>query len=544
MSGVDGPHRAAARYVLLLTVWMGLPSSVLAAGEFRATAAVAVARDPSGQKAAATAAALLRQRVRNDRALRLIEPARLLSGDPRTREEETLERARTALADGRRDYDALALDDAIARLGQAVSLYQQTGALLGDLDELATSLAYLAASLILRGSADEGQSTFMELLTISPNYQLGDFPPTVTRVFERALQRIDKAPAGSVEIYSTPPYAAVFCNGRFEGVTPLVLEDLVAGTHYLRLEKLGYVVHGAPFEVSPNQRITNQTRLRSARRGAELRDIAARSVKEVRARGMGGALRTLARTLVADTLIFVAVSQSGRDATFTAGVFDGATFKRVATQRVVLAVNSRTFRRDLGRYLDDLVAAARGESTAGTFANRERQTDVSQRRQEVDGSSARSGAREDPAARAPDSATEARQRRAAGEGGTGDFGGPKRVTKSTPTGTYAGWSLIGTGGAALIVGGVFGILALNNHGNFKDTPQNSPDLKDIQDEGNRNALVADIMYGVGGALVAGGIAALLYVEFADTRPSEVFEVQQAGLTPTDGGAVLTLGGSF
>jgi hypothetical protein len=98
-----------------------------------ATAAFAVPRDPSGQRAAAIVAAVLSERVAERARLRPIEPGRALSGDPRTREEETLSRARTALADGRRVYDALNLDEAIARLGQAVSLYQQTGPLLGDL---------------------------------------------------------------------------------------------------------------------------------------------------------------------------------------------------------------------------------------------------------------------------------------------------------------------------------------------------------------------------------------------------------------------------
>ena len=527
----DQPHPRtrqgiASCVVLMLTLSIGLEGRAFGAGEIRATAAMAFGRDPSSQKAAATATALLRQRIQTAQGLRLIEPAQVLSGDPRTREEETLERARTALADGRRDYDALALDDAIARLGQAVSLYQRTGPLLGDLDELATALAYLGAALILRGSADEGESTFVELLTISPNYQLGDFPPAVTRIFDRAVQRVDRAAAGSVEVYSTPPYAAVFVDGRYAGVTPLVLKELVAGTHYVRLEKLGYTVHGAPLEVASNQRITSQTRLRSIQRGVELRDLAARAVAEVPGDGMGGALRTIARTLIADTLIFIAVSQSGRDASFTGGVFDGTSGTRLATQRVVLAVDKPSFERDLGRYLDALIAAARGESTAGTAAAQGRPS----------GTTAESGAF--------GLAENQRPPEAAGNRTAPAFGAPSRPERETPLGTYIGWSLVGAGGAALIAGGVFGILALDTHGDFNDTPQNSPDLRDLQDTGNRDALIADVLYGVGGALAVGGVVTLLVLEFSDPSPSELFEVQQAGLTPTDGGAVLSVGGAF
>jgi hypothetical protein len=70
-----------------------------------------------------------------------------------------------------------------------VSLYQQTGPLVGDVEELKTALAYLGAALVLRGSPDEGESTFLELLTIDPARQLEGFPPTVQTVYERATQK-------------------------------------------------------------------------------------------------------------------------------------------------------------------------------------------------------------------------------------------------------------------------------------------------------------------------------------------------------------------
>lgn len=530
------PLTAIPLISLGLAVGLALPA--YASGEIRATAALAMARDPSGQKAAATAAALLEQRVRAAPKLRLLEPARVLSGDPRTREEETLERARAALADGRRAYDALTLDDAIARLGQAVSLYQQTGPLLGDLDELATALAYLGAALVLRGSADEGQSTFLELLTISPNFQLDDFPPAVKRIFDRALRRVDRAATGSVEIYSTPPYAAVFVDGRYEGVTPLILEDLLAGTHYLRLEKLGYKVHGAPLEVAPNQRITNQTRLRNVRRGVRLRDLAARSAFEVTQKGMGGALRSIARTLVADTVIFVSVTQSGRDATFVGGVFDGRSSVRLATKRIVLGVSQPTFLRDLRRYLDKLVAAAESES-----AGRQTSRDLPTEPEATDGAFGLSGtgdsSGEDDAAPPPAVAAPPRS-----SDDPSDRAYVSSASKKKRVGRIAGWTVAGVGAATVIAGAVFGGLALDTHNDFRSTAQNSPDLNDLQDRGKQNALIADVLYGVGGVMLAGGLITVILIETAGPSTGELFEVRQAGLTPTDGGAVVSLGGAF
>lgn len=489
------------------------------ANEIRATASFAVAQDPSGQRAAARVNAALGSRIAEADDLRAIEPARVFAGDPRTREEETLERARAALADGRRAYDALALDDAIARLGQSVSLYQQTGPLLGDLSEMKVALTYLGAALTLRGSADEGESTFVELLTLDPGQTLDGFPPTVQQIFERALARVDASPTGSVEIYSTPPYAAVFVDGRFEGVTPLTLPELVAGTHYVRLEKTGYTVHGAPLEVAPKQRITSQTRLRDIKSGAELRDLTSRAALEVGQDGMGGALRTLARKLLADSLVFVAVTQSGRDATLTGAVFDAKTGARVATERVVLGVDGADFDRELDEYVGRLLSAVRtGEAARPTPPS---------------GGSAGDGAGGAAFGLGGGSAT-------AGS----PYGVQQRAPEKTPSEVYLGWTLIGLGSAAVAVGAGFGISALVVHGDFRDTAQGSPDLQNIRDTGKRNALVADICLISGAALAVGGTAILLIANNREPSARELLQNPRAGLAPLEDGAVLSFGGDF
>lgn len=520
------PRVALGGLLTLLSLpWAG-PSA--AAPEIQATAAFAVARDPSAQKAATVVDAALKSRISRITTLRLLEPARVFSGDPRTREEETLERARAALADGRRAYDALVLDEAIARLGQAVSLYQETGPLLGDLEELTTALAYLGGALTLRGSADEAESTFVELLTVNASYQLDGFPPTVTKVFEKATQRIEATKSGSVEVYSTPPYAAVYIDGRFEGVTPVTIDDLLAGTHYLRLEKVGYTTHGAPLEVAPNQRITSQTRLLGIKRGAELRDLVARAAEELPGEAMGGSLRSLTRQLVADTLIFVAVSQSGSDATLVGGVFDGATGTRLTTERVVLGVEKSTFENELDQYVSRLLAVVSKE--AGPTPP------------PPSGGGGAFGLSGTP----PPTSS--------GGGSSGNFRpGPPPPTgvipptvqtqPTTPGEVYLGWTMIGVGSASAITGVVFAILAKVAHSDFRETSQLSPDLGDLQDTGKTNALVADLTLIGGGALIAGGTVILLISSSRDPTPEELLR-PRAGLVPLDDGMLVTYGGAF
>lgn len=492
-----------------------------------ATATFAVPRDPSGQKAAAAVGALIRSRIAAHERLRLIEPGRILSGDPRTREEEMLDRARAALADGRRAYDALSLDDAIARLGQAVNLYQQAGPLMADLGEFKTALAYLGAALTLRGSADEGQSTFYELLTIDASYTLAGFPPAVNKVFDGAVDRLNESTTGNVEIYSTPPHAAVFIDGRFRGVTPLTVDAMTAGTHYLRLEKNGYVVFGGPLDISPKQRITSQTRLRDIKRGPELRDLLSRAVPEINADGMGGHLRSLSRLLLADTLIVVGVSQSGKDASLTGAVFDGHSATRLATERAVLAVESEGFEREIGELVERLInAAVSGVATETAEPS--------------------SGGTDGAFGLNPGGATQ----RGTGTGGvtnpnstpTSSVRNPDMVADGSPKpGTIIGWGMIGVGAAALGTGVAFGVLALQTQSDFNATQQASPDLRAIADEGKTRALVADLAIFGGGALVAGGVVVLILTALERPTPTELLGQSGVGFAPTEGGFMVTVG---
>ncbi len=536
----------------LLALVAGAPGAgALGGPEKLATAAFAVARDPSGQKAAATVSAALAERTGRHPRLRVIEPGRALSGDPRTREEETLVRARTALADGRRAYDALGLDDAIARLGQAVTLYQQTGPLLGDLSELETALAYLGAALTLRGSADEGSSTFQELLTLEPGYAPDGFPPTVMRVFEQAVEKTAKQAKGTVEVYSTPPYATVYLDGTFRGVTPLTLRELSAGTHYVRIEQNGYVVHGAPVEVTPNQQVTSQTRLVSVKSGAELRDLLSRSSREVLQPGMGTNLRALARLLVADALVVVSVSQSGNDVTMTGAVYDAVGAAQIATERAVVDASGPNLYKDAGALADRLIAAAAGDARVSGASGGGSVDDG-------DGTGTGFGLSTGAGAGAAGGRT-------SGGAGSGSAGAPPpgpsgSGTASLPPGeavpviampvddgsvrpaTIAGWTMVGVGGVGIIVGTVFAILAKSTHSSYRATPQASVDLPTLRDDGKARALGADLGLFLGAGVGIAGALTLILTSGPSETPEELLNA--ASIVPIDGGGAVVFQGSF
>lgn len=71
-----------------------------------------------------------------------------------------------------------------------------------------------------------------------------------------------------------------------------------------------------------------------------------------------------------------------------------------------------------------------------------------------------------------------------------------------------GWSLSAIGGASIVAGGVMGIIALRQNSDFESTNTYQGQLN-LQTEINRNAVIADILYGIGAAIVTTGVIFLV-----------------------------------
>lgn len=111
-----------------------------------------------------------------------------------------------------------------------------------------------------------------------------------------------------------------------------------------------------------------------------------------------------------------------------------------------------------------------------------------------------------------------------------------RTTPKTSKSRVLEFALIGTGAAAIVAGGVFGVLALNANGDFedeKDKPMpNVPRLESLQSDVDRNAAIADIA--IIGGVVLGTVGVVLLVVGGDDDDELAL---QAGVSP--GGFAIT-----
>jgi tetratricopeptide (TPR) repeat protein len=102
----------------------------------------------------------------------------------------------------------------------------------------------------------------------------------------------------------------------------------------------------------------------------------------------------------------------------------------------------------------------------------------------------------------------------------------------------ASYMTMGAGGAALVVGAVFGMKARGAANDAEALGEGDEWNPSIQERGQRNQKIATISLVAGGVLAAGGVAMFLLSRETSGEGSQV------SITPTADGAQLVWGGSF
>ncbi len=104
----------------------------------------------------------------------------------------------------------------------------------------------------------------------------------------------------------------------------------------------------------------------------------------------------------------------------------------------------------------------------------------------------------------------------------------------------AGWVTVGVGVVGVVGAGTLSLLAKDDF--EAELAAQQPDLAradDLRSTGRGQALVADILWGVGGVAVAAGLVVALTADESDTRGSV-----NVGIGPVGDGAMITIGGSL
>ncbi len=161
---------------------------------------------------------------------------------PSTALPAALARGHQALDEGRRDYLNFEFANAVEKLTLAANFFEKGLAQYGDFDSFASAIGFLGASYLGLHEDASAESTFERVLHRRPSYQLDRsvFPPQVIAVFHRTRNALRNSMQARLTIDSDPPGAQVTFDGERRGLTPLMLNEVLAGVHALRLDLSGF----------------------------------------------------------------------------------------------------------------------------------------------------------------------------------------------------------------------------------------------------------------------------------------------------------------
>lgn len=184
---------------------------------------------------------------------------------------------------------------------------------LTDRDALATALLDLmAAQMALLKPRDlwQADQTAVRLLNFVPavreTWKQKVRPgPQYDRLAEVAGRMTDER--GGMEVSCSADPCEVFVDGAFAGVTPLVLGDIAAGEHLIRVRRTGFVPTSRVVAVAPDGREPQRFDLERAQGATAWSQIVERLPAEVGLPRAGDALGDLRALLVVDQVVALRV---------------------------------------------------------------------------------------------------------------------------------------------------------------------------------------------------------------------------------------------
>jgi hypothetical protein len=153
-----------------------------------------------------------------------------------------LQVGRQSLEAARHAYNDLDTDKALRETKRAITAFEQTD-LTRHLGELTAAWLVKIASLVGNGETKAAQLEIQKLLAVdatarfSPNY----FPPELIAFAERARGPA-RAGQAKLEVKTTPPGAEVYVDGSYRGLSPLTVEALAPGEHYVTVRSAGHAL--------------------------------------------------------------------------------------------------------------------------------------------------------------------------------------------------------------------------------------------------------------------------------------------------------------
>jgi hypothetical protein len=195
---------------------------------------------------------------------------------------------------------------------------------------LARASKGLGVARVMTGDVEGGKVLIEQSMNLVSDQQLSDYGWTLDlrTAFNELVEQRASASTGALEIDVVPEGAAVRINGEFKGFSPLQLDALPPGRHWVEAGTDGHRWQGAFVQVNPGESLMHSVELLPAVNGADIQAAVAALAKAV-SKPAGPQLAEVARATGVETVVALEVSSTSNAYVFAGWLRDdkGATRK-------------------------------------------------------------------------------------------------------------------------------------------------------------------------------------------------------------------------
>ncbi len=163
--------------------------------------------------------------------------------------------AQALFAEAQAKYEEFEFETAVTNLEQALELLENGVAYLEDLTLATNVLYYLGVIYMFNMEDKKSNEAFLRAYVLAPDSEPDPniFNPEMIQMFKDATQQVYSLGTGSLGVTSEPSSAHVYLDGRYMGLTPVNIDNVVSGKHMVRIVRPGYQFWGTITTVKTGQ---------------------------------------------------------------------------------------------------------------------------------------------------------------------------------------------------------------------------------------------------------------------------------------------------
>lgn len=274
----------------------------------------------------------------------------------------SLKRAEQGYAESKTAFEGRNYEDAERKLRATIKEYGKAVAAMKGCGNLCDAVAMYAAALQARGELEEAKIAVLDLLALSPTFELDRkrFPQSFLALKAQVATGRNAQLRGNFTVKTKPAGARVYLDGEFQGYAPYTLQTLPVGKHLVRVERPGFRQFGALIEVTPEDQDLVQELV--ATTGYKAYDglmdrLAGEALKE---KG-GAAMTSISNSLGIDRAIFGVLRDLDGQSELTMAYFDLKSGKRLALKKATFQGDEYgQLKGEIGRMVTHLVNTGDG----------------------------------------------------------------------------------------------------------------------------------------------------------------------------------------